>query len=390
MNNDGTISFSLITVGGGASGLFIGAGGTGEVVYSAPGDFFFSDPSINAAGFVAVEQFDLFSDGIFVHDPVSGQTDLEIPADTFNASSGETIDGAGNIGFRAGDFSGNAWVVKDADSSVLTPYAEEGGGIAFLFTPSFDGNHGIGGKVRLGSTSGSSPDEIRLYDAPGSFTVVASDVDADAASPFAGFDNSISLASDGRVAFIASLVGGGRGVFLTDGSTVTEIATTADPKLSGISFFHPAANADGLVAFRGTDAAGLDAVFVGDGNTLVPVIREHDLVKIDLGLARIDQHDGSVTFGGSVEINDRGDIAFNATLTPADNDQIEWGSGMFIAYATTALSGDVNGDGTVGLTDLVAVLAAWGPCPPPCAADLNSSGAVDLADLLLVLAGWTT
>ena len=100
-----------------------------------------------------------------------------------------------------------------------------------------------------------------------------------------------------------------------------------------VAFFAPAANGQGLVVFRGTDSAGLDAIFVGDGTTLTRVIGEHDLVPSDLGTARIDQHDDSVTFGGSVAINEHGDLAFHAALAPPDNNQIEWGSGMYVAYA---------------------------------------------------------
>ena len=47
---------------------------------------------------------------------------------------------------------------------------------------------------------------------------------------------------------------------------------------------------------------------------------------------------------------------------------------------------DVDGDGTVGFADLLAVLAAWGTADP--AADVDGNGTVEFADLLLVLAGW--
>lgn len=55
------------------------------------------------------------------------------------------------------------------------------------------------------------------------------------------------------------------------------------------------------------------------------------------------------------------------------------------------LIGDIDGDGTVGFSDLVAVLAAWGPCPPPslCAHDLDCDGSIGFSDLLIVLANWT-
>jgi len=48
---------------------------------------------------------------------------------------------------------------------------------------------------------------------------------------------------------------------------------------------------------------------------------------------------------------------------------------------------DVDLDGVVDVNDLVAVLAAWGPCPG-CPADLNDDGVVDVQDQLFVLAGW--
>jgi hypothetical protein len=53
-----------------------------------------------------------------------------------------------------------------------------------------------------------------------------------------------------------------------------------------------------------------------------------------------------------------------------------------------ALPGDVNGDGTVGVDDLLAVIAAWGPCGG-CSEDITGDGVVDVNDLLSVLAAWT-
>lgn len=49
---------------------------------------------------------------------------------------------------------------------------------------------------------------------------------------------------------------------------------------------------------------------------------------------------------------------------------------------------DVDGDGVVALSDLLEVLANWGPCPG-CPADVDSDGEVALADLLAVIANWT-
>ncbi len=68
-------------------------------------------------------------------------------------------------------------------------------------------------------------------------------------------------------------------------------------------------------------------------------------------------------------------------------------------YAGTVASGvwvlepfDINGDGVVGINDLLILLAAWGPCPAPClpscAADLDLDGTVGTSDLLILLGNW--
>ena len=62
------------------------------------------------------------------------------------------------------------------------------------------------------------------------------------------------------------------------------------------------------------------------------------------------------------------------------------GTGEFTVALT--LLGDLNGDWLVNVTDLLTLLAAWGPCPA-CPADLNGDEAVDVLDLLLLLGNWS-
>ena len=73
------------------------------------------------------------------------------------------------------------------------------------------------------------------------------------------------------------------------------------------------------------------------------------------------------------------------------------GSGSFVEGAVdgvkldslicTAHPGDVNGDNVVNILDLLAVVAAWGPCSG-CPADLDNNGTVNILDLLFVVSHW--
>jgi hypothetical protein len=51
-----------------------------------------------------------------------------------------------------------------------------------------------------------------------------------------------------------------------------------------------------------------------------------------------------------------------------------------------ACPADINDSGSVGIEDLLAVIAAWGSGPGP--ADVNGDGTVNIADLLAVIAAW--
>jgi probable HAF family extracellular repeat protein len=52
--------------------------------------------------------------------------------------------------------------------------------------------------------------------------------------------------------------------------------------------------------------------------------------------------------------------------------------------------GDLNSDCTVGITDFLTLLAAWGPCLPgaSCAEDLDGDSNVGIGDFLVLLANW--
>ena len=53
-----------------------------------------------------------------------------------------------------------------------------------------------------------------------------------------------------------------------------------------------------------------------------------------------------------------------------------------------AVPGDVNGDGLANVSDILAIMDAWGTCDG-CPADLNNDGIVNVSDLLIVIANWS-
>ncbi len=63
-----------------------------------------------------------------------------------------------------------------------------------------------------------------------------------------------------------------------------------------------------------------------------------------------------------------------------------------IGDACDGPAGDLDGDGVVGILDLLILLATWGPCDPPCPpaclADIDANCTVNVLDLLILLANW--
>ncbi len=59
--------------------------------------------------------------------------------------------------------------------------------------------------------------------------------------------------------------------------------------------------------------------------------------------------------------------------------------------AGPAMPGDIDHDNVVGITDLMTLLGAWGPCPDcsSCDADLDGDCDTGISDLLMVLANWS-
>jgi len=330
-----------------------GGGGGGSIIYDTVFDALIgSGTSINESGRIVWNESFSSPDGIYGSD-IDGSNAGIITNRPLGASSWRTarIADSGTIVYRAAfSGAGNALVFLTDNSDTiflaetgvdfLSPYS-------FIFTHDFNNAHQTAVKVRIGPGTGDSrPDEIRLFETDGGSILLAADVDADSKSMFDRFDNSVALNDMGEAAFVSTLISGDRGVFRTDGTTITTIATEADTDVSNIEFFAPDINDSGVVVFRAFDGAGLRTIFAGNGDWLVRVVTENDILPSDQGDARVDQEtSSSPVFGGGPTINNAGMVAFTCGLTPPMDNQIEWGTGVYVASADigTLCFGDCDG-----------------------------------------------
>ncbi len=348
LNDAGEAAIHLSVLGNDTRGVFYHDGEVGGVAFEGPTGAFLSDVTINDDGRVVFPMSQSSGqDGIWRWDAstdTSGRlTNLPLGASTWGSPK---VDDLGRVGYRAGFPNGQAFTSWDNGSTAIHATEngiDSGSSYAFLFTPSTNQNRQIAGKVRLGlagQIDENRPDQIRIWNSNGTSVLIAEDANSNPSSPYSRFDNAVSLNDLGWVAFTALGTDNRRGVYFSNGTTTRTIAIDDNTTVTEIEFFAPAANNAGQVVFRGRNSAGLQTIFVGDGSSLMEAIKEHDLVMTDLGEARLDQHDTSPIFGGGPAINQAGDIAFGAGLAPPGNNQIEWGSGVFVMRAGSQIFGD--------------------------------------------------
>lgn len=100
-------------------------------------------------------------------------------------------------------------------------------------------------------------------------------------------------------------------------------------------------------------------------------------------------HDTLMRFGTAVALT--GDATgglIGAIRTQVNG--MEWVGSAHVFDLATPCLGDIDGDGSVGVPDLLILLANWGPCADcdDCPGDLNDDCTVGVADLLILLSNW--
>ncbi len=353
INNKGDVAFpvQVVTAPGNpadiGAGIWLGRDGVGGIVrrHEPPNDWISDRIGLNEAGKVG---YIIHQGGtgysMWLYDPTSGlSTQIGLlpltPSTLSNVSlsDDDVLGYQGIFGGGRGFASTRALAVPgDSVAHVYDNTIDPTGPYNYLYSPAMNNQRLIAGKVNVGTGTDFTKAEIRLFAPDGNSESVVADVGLDPTSPFSGFDNSLAVNDAGAVAVTARLTAGNvRAVYRFDESGATQIARGGADGIVSIESFAPAINNSGLVAFRATDAVG-QAVYVGDGTSLVRVIGKGDVVPTDLGSAQIGQHDASPIFGGAPGINDHGDVVAIAGLHPEGNNQVEWGSGVIVAWATVS------------------------------------------------------
>ncbi len=155
---------------------------------------------------------------------------------------------------------------------------------------------------------------------------------------------------------------------------------------NAISSFFGNSNGDYVIA--GNTSLSTHVIVLNGEEVLV---REGDPVDLD-GNGKFDDDVFIRTvFANTVFITDNNILYFFCTLRDAV------GTNLGDAFLRADLNpindcpADIaprGGDGQVNVTDLLAVIGAWGPCSAPCPPDINSDGQVNVTDLLTVIGAW--
>jgi len=158
------------------------------------------------------------------------------------------------------------------------------------------------------------------------------------------------------------------GLVRWDGSTFTRYGPENSPMPFG-GLRDVAVRSDGMIGFSAWDEQGAAAVTTIDGDIEDPgswssyLYGEAPLPHWQIGAVAFDPW---------------GDLWISALSEGC----------AVLEVGPVPVTGDVDGDGTVGISDLLAILVAWGPCDG-CPEDLDGDGRVGFTDLVVVLAHWS-
>jgi hypothetical protein len=182
--------------------------------------------------------------------------------------------------------------------------------------------------------------------------------------------------------------------WMIGGANPVTLVLEFDPAISAWHSYYGSLLVGATVTMRLIDAGGSTIEEFEGPLSADPDAVGHGFVASKDNVARLEfdtgDNDGNSTtvLGAFVGIA-AGESSLGTVLIPGYNGPT--GADVLLDFAVVfglPCPPDIDGDLAVGFSDLLVVLAQWGPCPPVCIADTNGDGTVGFADLLAVLSSW--
>jgi sugar lactone lactonase YvrE len=315
-----------------------------------------------------VELFRLGDEG-----PVSGGTLLDTTDANFSIF-GRSIDLA--WGPDGAIYYTTPRLLDPKDSSVLEPAGvrridPETGISAPLISVTASATAGIGfdpaGTLWFGAFTSDAPVQVSLFsrDAGGAVTDHGVIFDTDGGViALNGFNFDLAPGNDGGIYFTTTTV---------FDDTLTPIAPAAVRRYDVATGTISTVVEPGTPLVSGLALAEDGRIWFGSAPSVVPLV--FDIARTDADGNVEILGPGLDTTGGLYSFTDQG---LDLAVAPH----------AVIAFLAGQCTADLDGSGDVGLSDLIAVLTAWGPCAGPCPADIDGSGVVEFADVLAVIGAW--
>ena len=187
------------------------------------------------------------------------------------------------------------------------------------------------------------------------------------------------------------------------------IAPTSEAVVDYNCVFHHAGGDYGGAAQPGAHDVNTDPLFVqnpdaGPDGQWGTEDDDYGDLRLQPGSPCIDAADNSAVPADETDLDNDGDTSEPIPLDLDGNPRfiddpfasdtgagecpiVDIGAYEFQDGTTICCPADLDGDGTIGASDLAELLGSWGPCPD-CPADLDGNGQVGPFDLALLLGAW--
>ncbi|HIN83350.1 MAG TPA: hypothetical protein EYM90_00450 [Phycisphaerales bacterium] len=188
------------------------------------------------------------------------------------------------------------------------------------------------------------------------------------------------------------LDGNSDAITVNEGNDTLSILLGSNTELGNASTFPVGTSPTSLVTYDFDNDGDVDIVVSAINKSTI--IRELTLIRNDTpspgGTVVLSAGDAAGTGDTPVSV-EHGDFDGDGLEDLASLiDQGANGPGVGIYFNVTAVvvncPEDIDGDGSIAVGDLLAIISAWGTSNP--SADVNNDGVVDVSDLLAVVASW--